>query len=329
MQLTILDGKALNPGDITWEEFTKYADVRVYEQTKESEVISHIGSSDAILLNKINITSDVISQCPNLKYIGVLATGYNVIDLDATNKANICVTNIPSYSTMAVAQHTFALMMQFSNQIEIHNASIRNGEWIDRDCFCYWKTPLIELYNKTLGIIGYGNIGKQVEKIAKAFGMNVLICPHKFNSNIENCVTMQELLAKSDFISLHTPLTEETKQMINKDSISQMKDGVFIINTARGGLVNELDVKEALINKKIAGYAADVVANEPMNKDCPLLNVENCILTPHIAWAPLETRKRLMNIALDNFCSWLNNSPKTEYHSTKLLLEMYIHFNYN
>ena len=161
MQLTILDGKALNPGDISWEEFTKYADVRVYENTKEHEVISHIGSSDAILLNKINITSDVISQCPNLKYIGVLATGYNVIDLQATNKANICVTNIPSYSTMAVAQHTFALMMQFSNQIEMHNTSVHNGEWIDRDCFCYWKAPLIELYNKTLGIIGYGNIGKQ------------------------------------------------------------------------------------------------------------------------------------------------------------------------
>ena len=310
MQLTILDGKALNPGDISWEEFTKYADVRVYENTKPNEVISHIGSSDAILLNKINITSDVISQCPNLKYIGVLATGYNVIDLQATNKANICVTNIPSYSTMAVAQHTFALMMQFSNQIEVHNNSVRNGEWIDRDCFCYWKAPLIELYNKTLGIIGYGNIGKQVEKIAKAFGMNVIVCPHKFNNNIENCVTMQELLAKSDFISLHTPLTDETKQMINKESISQMKDGVFLINTARGGLVNELDVKEALISKKIAGYAADVIANEPMNKDCPLLNIDNCILTPHIAWAPLETRKRLMNIALDNFCSWLNNSPK-------------------
>ena len=211
---------------------------------------------------------------------------------------------------MAVAQHTFALMLQFSNQIEVHNNSVRNGEWIDRDCFCYWKAPLIELYNKTLGIIGYGNIGKQVEKIAKAFGMNVIVCPHKFNSNIENCVTMQELLAKSDFISLHTPLTEETKQMINKESISQMKDGVFLINTARGGLVNELDVKEALISKKIAGYAADVIANEPMNKDCPLLNIDNCILTPHIAWAPLETRKRLMNIALDNFCSWLNNSPK-------------------
>ena len=225
---------------------------------------------DAILLNKINITSDVISQCPNLKYIGVLATGYNVIDLQATNKANICVTNIPSYSTMAVAQHTFALMMQFSNQIEVHNNSVRNGEWIDRDCFCYWKTPLIELYNKTLGIIGYGNIGKQVEKIAKAFGMNVIVCPHKFNSNIENCVTMQELLAKSDFISLHTPLTEETKQMINKESISQMKDGVFLINTARGGLVNELDVSKDIFDGRKDFFQWDlnqkVIVSEEVDK---------------------------------------------------------------
>ena len=165
MQLTILDGKALNPGDLSWDVFRKYADVKVYQQTLPNEIVDHIGTSDAVLLNKVNITAEILSQCPNLKYIGVLATGYNVIDLNATNKANICVTNIPSYSTMAVAQHTFALIMQFSNQIEIHNNSIKNGEWIKSDSFCYWKTPLIELYNKTLGIIGYGNIGKQVEKM--------------------------------------------------------------------------------------------------------------------------------------------------------------------
>lgn len=312
MQLTVLDGKALNPGDLSWDVFRKYADVKVYQQTLPNEIVDHIGTSDAILLNKVNITAEILSQCPNLKYIGVLATGYNVIDLNATNKANICVTNIPSYSTMAVAQHTFALIMQFSNQIEIHNNSIKNGEWIKSDSFCYWKTPLIELYNKTLGIIGYGNIGKQVEKIANAFGMNVIVCPHHFDKNIKNCVTLSELYKQSDFITLHVPLTDETNQIINSNSISQMKDGVYIINTARGGLVNELDIKEGLLSGKIAGYAADVVANEPMNENCPLLNAKNCILTPHIAWAPLETRTRLLNVALENFCSWLNNSPKNK-----------------
>ena len=199
MQLTVLDGKALNPGDLSWDVFRKYADVKVYQQTLPNEIVDHIGTSDAVLLNKVNITAEILSQCPNLKYIGVLATGYNVIDLNATNKANICVTNIPSYSTMAVAQHTFALIMQFSNQIEIHNNSIKNGEWIKSDSFCYWKTPLIELYNKTLGIIGYGNIGKQVEKIANAFGMNVIVCPHHFDKNIKNCVTLSELYKQSDF----------------------------------------------------------------------------------------------------------------------------------
>lgn len=310
MKLTILDGSALNPGDLSWDLFKKYADIIVYSQTNENDVISHIGTSDAILLNKVVISNEIISRCKNLKYIGVLATGYNVIDIKAAKNAKICITNIPAYSTMAVAQHVFSLITYFSNHVAIHSSSVMNGDWIKSQNFCYWNKPLIELAGKTIGIIGYGNIGKQVEKIALAFGMKVIVCPHKMTSNIKNAVTLETLLKTSNFITLHTPLTDETKDLINKESINQMKKGVYIINTARGGLIKEQDVKIALESGKINGYACDVLNEEPMSKDCPLLNVQNCIITPHIAWAPLETRSRLMNIAFDNFESWVKGTPK-------------------
>src|SRR5574344_545360 len=232
MKLTILDGSALNPGDLSWDLFKKYADIIVYSQTNENDVISHIGTSDAILLNKVVISNEIISRCKNLKYIGVLATGYNVIDIKAAKNAKICITNIPAYSTMAVAQHVFSLITYFSNHVAIHSSSVMNGDWIKSQNFCYWNKPLIELAGKTIGIIGYGNIGKQVEKIALAFGMKVIVCPHKMTSNIKNAVTLETLLKTSNFITLHTPLTDETKDLINKESINQMKKGVYIINTA-------------------------------------------------------------------------------------------------
>lgn len=309
MKLTILDGHAVNPGDLNWDMFKKYADVTVYEHTPQESVISRIGNSDAILLNKINITSNVLESCKNLKYIGVLATGYNVIDLQAVKNAKICVTNIPSYSTEAVSQHVFALILHFTNHVALHNTSVQNGDWIKNPNFCYWLSPLQELSGKTLGILGYGNIGKQVEKIAKAFNMNVLVCPHKPIKEKSNSVSFDTLLKESDFISLHVPLTMETNKIINSSSISKMKDGVYIINTARGGIVNEEDIKNAVKAKKIAGYAADVVQEEPMSKNSPLLNVENIVLTPHIAWAPIQTRKRLLQIAENNFKSWLEGKP--------------------
>lgn len=310
MKLTILDGNALNPGDLSWDCFKKYADVTVYPRTKPEEVIQRIGTSDCILLNKISIDENILNQCKNLKYIGVLATGYNVIDVEAVKKAGICTTYIPSYSTMAVSQHVFSLITYFSNHVAIHNESVKKGNWISSLDFCYWNKPLIELCGKTLGILGYGNIGKQVEKIAQSFGMNTIICPHNFSKQIKNCVTQDELWKKSDFITLHAPLTNQTFEIINKNSISKMKDGVYIINTARGALVNENDVSKALYSKKIAGYAADVLCNEPMKEDCPLLNAPNCVLTPHIAWAPYETRSRLLHIALENFEMWLKGSPQ-------------------
>ena len=298
----------MNPGDLSWDSFTKYADVTVFERTPQELAVEHIGNSDAILLNKVKITSDILSKCTNLKYIGVLATGYNIIDVDAVKKAGICATFIPDYSTNAVAQHVFALITYFTNHVAVHNESVINGDWTKNPDFCYWKKPLIELCGKTLGILGYGKIGRQTAKIAEAFGMNVIVCPHKITPEIENFVNFDSLLKKSNFISLHVPLTEETEEIIDSSAISKMRDGAYIINTARGGLINENDMRAALDSGKIGGYAADVLLHEPMNSDCPLLNAPNCVLTPHIAWAPPETRARLLKIAVENFASYLEGN---------------------
>ena len=298
----------MNPGDLSWDSFSKYADITVFERTPQELAVEHIGNSDAILLNKVKITSEILSKCTNLKYIGVLATGYNVIDVDAVKKAGICATYIPDYSTNAVAQHVFALITYFTNHVAVHNESVINGDWTKNPDFCYWKKPLIELCGKTLGILGYGKIGRQTAKIAEAFGMNVIVCPHKITPEIENFVNFDSLLKKSNFISLHVPLTEETEEIIDSSAISKMKDGAYIINTARGGLINENDMRAALDSGKIGGYAADVLLHEPMNSDCPLLNAPNCVLTPHIAWAPPETRARLLKIAVENFANYLEGN---------------------
>ena len=298
----------MNPGDLSWDSFSKYADITVFERTPQELAVEHIGNSDAILLNKVKITSDILSKCTNLKYIGVLATGYNVIDVDAVKKVGICATFIPDYSTNAVAQHVFALITYFTNHVAVHNESAINGDWTKNPDFCYWKKPLIELCGKTLGILGYGKIGRQTAKIAEAFGMNVIVCPHKITPEVKNFVNFDSLLKKSNFISLHVPLTEETEEIIDSSAISKMKDGAYIINTARGGLINENDMRAALDSGKIGGYAADVLLHEPMNSDCPLLNAPNCVLTPHIAWAPPETRARLLKIAVENFASYLEGN---------------------
>lgn len=298
----------MNPGDLSWDSFSKYADITVFERTPQELAVEHIGNSDAILLNKVKITSEILSKCTNLKYIGVLATGYNIIDVDAVKKAGICATFIPDYSTNAVAQHVFALITYFTNHVAVHNESVINGDWTKNPDFCYWKKPLIELCGKTLGILGYGKVGRQTAKIAEAFGMNVIVCPHKITPEIENFVNFDSLLKKSNFISLHVPLTEETEEIIDSSAISKMRDGAYIINTARGGLINENDMRAALDSGKIGGYAADVLLHEPMNSDCPLLNAPNCVLTPHIAWAPPETRARLLKIAVENFASYLEGN---------------------
>lgn len=309
IKLTILDGHAVNPGDLSWDMFKEFADVTVYERTPQEMLIDRIGNSDAIFLNKINITEEVLAACPNLKYIGVLATGYNVIDLDAARKRNIIVTNIPAYSTDSVAQHVFALILHFTNHVAIHNDSVSKGEWVTCPDFCYWNKSLIELNGKTLGIFGYGNIGKKVFQIAQAFGMKVICCTRTQKPGMPESVSFEELLKRSDFISLHAPLTEQTKNIINKDSLKLMKKSAYLINTARGGFVVEQDLADALNSDLIAGYAADVAGSEPMDKACPLLSAKNCVITPHIAWAPLETRSRLQGIALENLKGFLNGKP--------------------
>lgn len=309
MKITILDGAALNPGDLSWAPLNKFGTVTVYPRTAQSEVAKRIADSDAILLNKINITDDILCKCPNLKYIGVQATGYNVIDLDACKKHSVCVTNVPSYSTDAVAQHVFALINAFSNKVNLHSDSVMKGDWIKSNDFYYTKAPLFELSGKILGIFGYGNIGKKVELIAKAYGMKTIVTTRSPNSSIENPVSTEDLFKYSDILTLHAPLTEETKYLVNKKTLNFMKKNAIIINTARGLLVNEKDVRDALNEKKIAGYACDVVSQEPMSKDNPLLGAENCIITPHIAWAALETRQRLLDIVINNLENFIKGSP--------------------
>ena len=309
MILKILDGHADNPGDLSWDSFNQFADVTVYDRTTLENIVTRSIDADAIFINKVSVTEQVLEQLPKLRYIGVCATGYNVVDITACKKRGIIVTNIPSYSTDSVAQHVFALITYFTNHVALHNQSVQNGDWITAKDFVYWKEPLTELAGKTMGIFGYGNIGSKVAQIAKAFGMNVICNSRTKKPDMPEFVSFEELLSRSDFLSLHAPLTEQTQNIINKKTLSLMKKSAILINTARGGFVVEKDMAEALNNKIIAGFAADVVAHEPMNKDCPLLGCPNCVLTPHIAWAPKETRARLIDIAFENFKAWLDGNP--------------------
>lgn len=309
MKLAILDAHADNPGDLSWDSFKEFADVVLYDRTSSNDVINRIGDADAIFVNKVQITEEILQKAPKLKYIGVCATGYNVIDLDACSKRKIIVTNIPAYSTNAVAQHVFALITNFSNNVSLHNQSVHAGEWIQSPDFVYWKEPLFELAGKTLGIFGYGEIGSKVAEIGKAFDMKIICNTRTKKPGMPEFVSFEELLKEADILTLHAPLTDLTKNIINKESLSLMKKSAYLINTARGGFVVEKDLAECLKSGGIAGYAADVIATEPMLPDCPLLNCPNCVLTPHIAWAPKETRKRLLDIAYENFKAWIDGHP--------------------
>ncbi|MCR5621208.1 MAG: D-2-hydroxyacid dehydrogenase [Treponema sp.] len=310
MKITILDGNAVNPGDLSWSALEKLGGLTVYPRTEPADVISRIGDSDAVLLNKVNITEEILSACPSLKYIGVQATGYNVIDLDACRKHGVTVTNVPSYSTAGVAQLVFSYISEWACHVQLHSDSVMAGGWVRSPDFVYWEKPLFEIEGKTLGIFGYGNIGSRVARIAKAYGMKVIVCTRTPKPEIERSVDFDTLLRESDFVSLHAPLTDRTKEIINKESLSKLKKGAYLINTARGGLVVEQDVRDALEAGSLAGYAADVVLREPMSPDCPLLNAPNCLLTPHIAWASVETRRRLMGVVVGNLKAWMDGKPE-------------------
>lgn len=306
MKIVVLDGYALNPGDLAWQGFEELGEVTVYDRTSytdKQEIIERIGDAEAILTNKTPITADVLKACPQLTYIGVLATGYNVVDLAAAKEQGITVTNIPSYSTNAVAQATFALLLEVTNQVGHHNRSVHQGDWQTSKDFSYWQTPLMELAGKTIGLIGYGAIAQAVATIAHAFQLKVIYFNHRpkpAQANWAKQVSLAELYQEADIISLHVPQFPETEKMIDRTALAQMKSSAILINTARGGLIDEAAVAEALKTGQIAALAADVVSKEPIAADNPLLQAPNCYLTPHIAWAPVETRRRLMGIAVAN-----------------------------
>ncbi len=313
MKIIILDGYAENPGDLSWEGFEALGELTVYDRTKKEDIIARIGNAEIIITNKTPLDAEVFDACPSMKYIGVLATGYNVVDTAAAKERGITVTNIPTYSTAAVAQFTFALLLEICHHIGKHNDAVKSGKWSRSIDFCFWDHPLIELAGKTFGCIGYGKIGQSAGNVAQCFGMNVLAYNRHPDKALENekmhNVDLDTLLAQSDVISLHCPLLPSTKGIINKDTLSRMIDGVIIINTSRGPLIVEEDLKQGLISGKVAYAAVDVVSTEPIAEDNPLLTAPNCIITPHIAWAPKESRKRLLDIAVSNLGAYLAGTP--------------------
>lgn len=305
MRIVIMDGSAANPGDLDWKPFEALGTVEAYDITPPGKIVERAFGAEAVITNKTPFFKETLDKLPDLKYIGVLATGYNVVDLEECRKRGITVTNVPEYGTFATAQMAIALLLELADKVGLHNASVKAGDWVRSEQFCYWLSPLTELYGKNIAVVGMGKIGKRVALIAEALGMNVLPVPHKITSAGTE-YTFDEAAAKADVITLHCPLTEQTRDLINERSIEKCKDGVLIINAARGPIVNEAAIAKALFSGKVAGYACDVVSVEPMNEDNPLLTTPNTIITPHIAWAPKETRARLIMAAADNLRNYLD-----------------------
>lgn len=313
MNIVILDGYTENPGDLSWAGMEALGRLTVYDRTLPSQTVARIGSAEAIIVNKTPISRETMEQCPQLQYIGVLATGYNVVDIDAAREKGIAVTNIPTYGTDAVAQYVFALLLEICHHVSEHSDAVKRGEWANCPDWCFWRYPLIELAGKTMGIIGFGRIGQATARIAQAMGMKVLAHDAYINEALENetlsYASLDEVLSKSDVISLHCPLLPSTKGLINSHRLAQMKDGAILINTSRGPLVVEEDLAAALRSGKLYAAAVDVVSTEPIRHDNPLLDCSNCIITPHIAWAPKESRARLMDIAVSNLQAFISGTP--------------------
>ena len=311
MKIVVLDGYTENPGDLSWKDLEALGETTIYDRTPVELVEERIGDAEIVITNKTPIDKEIFEKCQNIKYVGVLATGYNVVDVNTAAEKGIPVCNIPTYGTTAVAQMVFALLLEICHHVGTHSEAVKMGEWSNNVDWCFWKYPLIELAGKTMGIVGFGRIGKAVGRLAKAFGMNVLAYDEYENEEgkaIADYVTLDELYTKSDVISLHCPLFPATTGMICKESIAKMKDGVILINTSRGPLINEADLAEALQSKKVYAAGCDVVSTEPIKSDNRLLGCYNSILTPHIAWAPKESRQRLMDIAVDNVRNFLNGT---------------------
>ena len=309
MKIIVLDGYGLNPGDLNWEGFETLGELTVYDRTLPSELMERAAGAEVLITNKTLITAENMADLPELKYIGVLATGYNVVDIDAAKARGIVVTNIPAYSTASVAQMVFAHILNITQRVGYYADENKQGRWTKNADFCYWDTQLVELQGKKMGIVGLGNIGQATVRIAQAFGMEVCVYSSKpqfvLPSGIKN-MDLDDRLAECDVISLHCPLTPDTKEMVNAERLSKMKSNAILINTGRGPLINEQDLSNALNEGRIAAAGLDVLSVEPSVEGNPLLTARNCFITPHIAWATLEARTRLMEIAVQNLKSYLN-----------------------
>lgn len=314
MKIVILDGYTENPGDLSWKGLEDLGELRVYDRTTggDSQVIERIGDAEIVYTNKTPVSRAALEACPNVKFIGVLATGYNIVDVAAARERGIPVCNIPTYGTDAVGQFAIGLLLEICHHIGHHSAAVRDGRWTTNPDWCFWDYPLIELAGKTMGIIGYGRIGQATGRIAQALGMKVLAHDAYENPDLvnENChyTDLETLFAESDVISLHCPLFPDTEGIINRENIAKMKDGVILLNNSRGPLIVEKDLAEALESGKVYAAGLDVVSTEPIKEDNPLLKAPRCIITPHISWAPKESRQRLMDIAVDNLVQFLDGN---------------------
>lgn len=313
MKIVVLDGYTLNPGDLSWEKLKKLGDTTIYDRTPKGDLVQRAKDAEVLFTNKTVLNEEVLNKLPNLKYIGVLATGYNVVDIEYARKKGIVVTNVPAYSTDSVAQMTFALILELYNHVKSHSDAVKCGTWSRSKDFCFWNHPLTELSGKTIGIIGFGNIGKKVAQIATAFGMKVIVFSKSRKGDGEGnnikWVNLEELLSSSDIISIHCALTSETKGLINKQNIKLMKKTSILINTSRGPIIIDKDLGEALNSGNIAGAGLDVLTVEPPEGDNPLLKAKNCIITPHISWATKEARIRLMDTAVKNLKAFIEEKP--------------------
>ena len=313
MKIVVLDGQTLNPGDLSWERLDQFGECEVYENSTPEEVITRAGDAEIVITNKVVLDEQIIANLPALKYIGVTATGYNVVDTTAAGKRNIPVTNVPTYGTRSVAQMVFVLLLELTQRAGYHSETVRQGKWSKCPDFCYWDFPLIELADLTMGIVGFGRIGKAAAALAKAFGMKLLV--YEVNADQlagvqEEVVDIDTLFSRSDVISLHCPLTPDTENLVNAERLTKMKNSAFLINTSRGQLVNDKDLADALNSGQIAGAGLDVLSIEPPKQDNPLLKADNCIITPHIAWATISSRARLMNTAIDNAKAFIDGRPE-------------------
>ncbi|MFR8078205.1 MAG: D-2-hydroxyacid dehydrogenase [Christensenellales bacterium] len=314
MKIVVLDGAALDPGDLTWQGMERLGTLVRYDRTPEPLIVPRIGDAEIIITNKTPLTAQTIQRCPNIRYIGALSTGYNVIDISAAAERGVPVTNVPDYGTDAVAQHVFALLLEICNHVALHADSVRRGDWVKSADFCYWKAPLTELAGKTMGLVGFGKIGRRTARLAEAFGMRTLAYSRRPQTSSAPAgtafVPLQTLLAQSDIVSLHCPLTDRTHHLINDDTLRQCKPGAILINTARGPLVDHAAVAHALHSGQLSYYVADVAEHEPMAADDPLLGAPRCLFTPHIAWAARESRQRLMDMAAENIQAFLRGTPQ-------------------